>query len=108
MAEVLQFLIDYGYIVLFLWVALDQAALPVHSIPMLVGAGALAGLGELSLALVFVITMLACLPINHFWFWLGRLERTGALIVHPYRTRLLRAKYRGSVSKTGPPVGGGG
>ena len=80
MAEVLQFLIDYGYIVLFLWVALDQAALPIPSIPMLVGAGALAGLGELSLALVFVITMLACLPINHFWFWLGRLR--GARVLH--------------------------
>ena len=80
MAEVLQFLIDYGYVVLFLWVLLDQAALPIPSIPMLVGAGALAGLGELSLAVVFAVTMLACLPINHFWFWLGRLR--GARVLH--------------------------
>lgn len=80
MAEVLQFLIDYGYLVLFLWVALDQAALPIPSVPMLVGAGALAGLGELSLTLVFAVTLLASVPINHFWFWLGRLR--GARVLH--------------------------
>lgn len=80
MTEVLQFLIEYGYIVLFLWVALDQAALPIPSVPMLIGAGALAGLGELSLTLVFLITMLASVPINHFWYWLGRLR--GARVLH--------------------------
>lgn len=80
MAEVLQFLIDYGYLVLFLWVFLDQAALPIPSIPLLVGAGALAGLGELSLALVFLVTLLASIPVNHFWFWLGNLR--GARVLH--------------------------
>ncbi len=80
MAEVLQFLIDYGYIVLFLWVALDQAALPIPSVPLLVAAGALAGLGELSLTMVFIITLLATIPVNQFWYWLGRLR--GARVLH--------------------------
>jgi membrane protein DedA with SNARE-associated domain len=80
MAEVLQFLIEYGYLVLFLWVALDQAALPIPSIPLLVAAGALAGLGELSLGLVFLVTLLASIPINQFWYWLGRLR--GARVLH--------------------------
>ena len=80
MAEVLQFLIEYGYILLFLWVALDQAALPIPSIPLLVAAGALAGLGELSLSVVILVTMLASIPINQFWFWLGRLR--GARVLH--------------------------
>jgi membrane protein DedA with SNARE-associated domain len=80
MSEVLQFLIEYGYIVLFLWVALDQAALPIPSIPVLIGAGALAGMGELSLAIVLVVTLLAAIPINLFWFWLGRLR--GARVLH--------------------------
>tara|TARA_R110002072_G_scaffold1780_5_gene14691 strand:- start:39411 stop:40217 length:807 start_codon:yes stop_codon:yes gene_type:complete len=80
MLETLQFLIDYGYIVLFVWVALDQAALPIPSIPLLIAAGALAGLGELSLPLVFAVTLLASIPINMFWFWLGRLR--GARVLH--------------------------
>ena len=80
MAEALQFLIDYGYIVLFLWVALDQAALPIPSIPLLIAAGALAGLGELSLFGVIAVTLIAAIPINMFWFWLGQLR--GARVLH--------------------------
>ena len=80
MTEVLQFLIDYGYIVLFLWVALDQAALPIPSVPLLVAAGALAGIGELSLGIVFAVTLVASVPINQFWFWLGRLR--GSRVLH--------------------------
>jgi membrane protein DedA with SNARE-associated domain len=80
MAEVLQFLIQYGYIVLFLWVALDQAALPIPSVPLLIAAGALAGMGELSLSLVIAVSLIASIPINMFWFWLGRLR--GARVLH--------------------------
>lgn len=80
MAELYQFLVEYGYIVLFLWVALDQAALPIPSIPLLVFAGALSGLGELSLGLVFLTTLIAAIPINQFWFWLGNLR--GARVLH--------------------------
>lgn len=80
MPEVLQFLIEYGYLVLFLWVALDQAALPIPSIPLLIAAGALAGMGELSLPGVIGVTLLASIPINMFWFWLGRLR--GARVLH--------------------------
>ncbi len=47
MTEALQFLVEYGYLILFLWVALDQAALPIPSIPLLVVGGAMAGAGEL-------------------------------------------------------------
>ena len=39
MAESLQFLIDYGYIVVFVWVLLDQLGLPIPAIPLMLAAG---------------------------------------------------------------------
>ena len=36
-----QFLATHGYLIIFAWVFLDQAALPVPSIPLLIAAGAL-------------------------------------------------------------------
>lgn len=80
MTELLQFLTEYGYLVLLIWVALDQAALPIPSIPLLIGAGALAGMGQLSLPIVIAVTLLASIPVNMFWFWLGRLR--GARVLH--------------------------
>jgi membrane protein DedA with SNARE-associated domain len=80
MTEFLQFLIDHGYTVIFVWVALDQAGLPLPAIPLLLAAGALVGMGELSLPLVLVTCALASVPIDAFWFWLGR--KRGARVLH--------------------------
>ena len=57
MTEFLQFLLDHGYVVIFCWVALDQAGLPLPTLPLLLAAGALAGTGELSLLGIFVVCM---------------------------------------------------
>jgi membrane protein DedA with SNARE-associated domain len=80
MTEVLQFLIEHGYLVLFAWIALDQAGLPLPTLPLLLAAGALAGTGELSLLGIFVVCTLATVPIDLFWFWLGRLR--GVRVLH--------------------------
>lgn len=80
MPEVLQFLIDHGYTVIFVWVALDQAGLPLPTLPLLLAAGALAGMGELSLPLVLLVCVIATIPIDLFWFWLGRLR--GVRVLH--------------------------
>jgi membrane protein DedA with SNARE-associated domain len=53
MNEVAQFLIQQGYIVLFLWVLFAQLGLPVPIVPILLAAGALAGFGKLNFGLVF-------------------------------------------------------
>ena len=76
MTEGLQFLIEHGYLVLFAWIALDQAGLPLPTLPLLLAAGALAGTGELSLLGIFVVCTLATVPIDLFWFWLGLTETT--------------------------------
>lgn len=80
MTEFLQFLIEHGYLVIFVWVALDQAGLPLPALPLLLAAGALAGMGELNLPLILLACVAASLPIDLFWFWLGRLR--GVRVLH--------------------------
>ncbi len=72
MNEFMQFLIEYGYLLIFVWVALDQAGLPLPAVPLLLAAGALAGIGELSLILIILTTIIAAVPIDFFWYLVGR------------------------------------
>ena len=53
MNGILQFLVHYGYAMLFVWVFAEQIGVPVPSAPLLLAAGALVGSGKLSAALVF-------------------------------------------------------
>jgi membrane protein DedA with SNARE-associated domain len=71
MEAIVESLIQYGYWILFAWVLLDQLALPVPALPMLLAAGALAGEGHLHVALCVVIVVLACMPANVVWYQLG-------------------------------------
>jgi len=80
MTDFLQFLVAHGYLVIFAWVALDQAGLPLPALPLLLAAGALAGTGELSILAILVVCALAAVPIDLFWFWLGRLR--GVRVLH--------------------------
>ena len=68
----MQFLIEYGYILLFLLVFLDQVGLPLPSLPGVLAAGALAGTGEMSFPVVIALTVLACVPADFMWYYLGR------------------------------------
>ena len=72
MTEFLQFLVAHGYVVIFAWVALDQAELPLPTLPLLLAAVALAGTGELSLLGIFVVCTLAVVSLD--LFWVGRLR----------------------------------
>jgi len=72
MTEFLQFLVAHDYVVIFAWVALDQAELPLPTLPLLLAAVALAGTGELSLLGIFVVCTLAVVSLD--LFWVGRLR----------------------------------
>jgi membrane protein DedA with SNARE-associated domain len=80
MSELLSFLVEHGYTIIFLWVALDQAGLPLPAIPLLLAAGALAGMGQLTLPTVLLVCVVASVPIDAFWYWLGR--RRGARVLN--------------------------
>ena len=47
-ADIFQVLIAHGYLVVFAWVLLDQAGLPLPAVPLMLAAGALVGMGDLS------------------------------------------------------------
>src|SRR6202011_5986797 len=72
MHEVLEFLLRYGYLVLFANVLLEQAGLPIPAIPTLLAMGALTGLGQFSLVADLGLAVAACLAADTVWFQLRR------------------------------------
>jgi membrane protein DedA with SNARE-associated domain len=75
----LDFLVRYGYVVLFVVVLGEQLGLPLVGAPVLMAAGALAGVGRFSLPLAVGLAVSACLVGDLVWFELGR--RRGAPIL---------------------------
>lgn len=72
MNDALQVLVQYGYVVLFAFVLVEQIGLPIPAVPILLGVGALAGAGRMSLALALGAVLAASLPPDLVWYELGR------------------------------------
>ena len=79
MNDVVQVLVQYGYVVLFAFVLVEQIGLPIPSVPVLLGVGAVAGGGRMSLALALGVVLAASLPPDLVWYRLGR--RRGSRIL---------------------------
>ena len=94
MNEAIQFLIEYGYVLLFGWVLIEQMGLPVPAVPLLIAAGALAGSGKMNFALAAGLAVTAVLLADIFWYYLGR-YRGGRVfetaMPHISRTRFMRS-----------------
>lgn len=80
MDDALQWLARHGYVALFLAVLGEQAGLPVPAIPILLGVGAMAGLGLLSLPAVVLVAVAAAVTGDLGWYWLAR--RHGRAMLH--------------------------
>ena len=80
MDHTLAFMLRHGYTVLFLWVAAEQVGLPLPALPLLLGAGALAAAGKMSLAGILGVGVAACLVSDGGWYLIGRLR--GIRILH--------------------------
>ena len=80
MADTLQFVVHYGYALLFLWVLFEQGGLPIPATPLLLAAGALAGQGRMHMALVILAGTAACLGADIFWYAFGK--RRGAVVLN--------------------------
>ena len=65
-------LLEHATWFLFAWVFCNQAGVPVPVVPALLGAGALAGSGHLSVAVVTGIAVGASLAADLTWYGLGR------------------------------------
>jgi membrane protein DedA with SNARE-associated domain len=72
MKQVILFLAENGYAVLFFWILAEQSGLPVPATPVLLAAGALAGQGKLTWTLALAASVFALVIADNFWFQVGR------------------------------------
>jgi membrane protein DedA with SNARE-associated domain len=67
-----QFALTHGVALLFIWILLQQAGVPIPSAPLLIAVGSLASNGRLRLAPSLVAAFTACLLADGFWYRVGR------------------------------------
>lgn len=63
--------LHYGYLIVFLWVLVEQLGVPVPSTPILLTAGTLTVTHHMHLELLLVAGMVACAISDSVWFRLG-------------------------------------
>jgi membrane protein DedA with SNARE-associated domain len=68
----LEFVERHGYALLFLWILVEQSAIPLPSAPLLLVAGAFIRTGRLQLVPAMLCCFLAALIADSIWFELGR------------------------------------
>src|SRR2546428_7353958 len=119
-------LVGCGCVVVLGWSSAERMGSRFPAAPVLLAAGALAGTGRLSLALVLVLAALASLGSDTIWYWIGRtrggrvlgwlcrialepdscVRRTQSVFsVHGARS-LLVAKFVPGFSTAAPPLAG--
>ena len=72
-------LADHGHLAVFLLVFADQAGLPFPGEFLLIGAGALAATGTMSLPVTFALGVVASVLADLLWYELGRRRGAGIL-----------------------------
>ncbi|GAB2535214.1 DedA family protein/thiosulfate sulfurtransferase GlpE [Rhodanobacter koreensis] len=77
--EIIALIAQYGLLLVFLNVLVEQAGVPVPAVPTMVVAGALAANGRLALAGVVLAAVLACLLSDLAWYWAGRRFGSGVM-----------------------------
>ena len=77
--ELIALIAQYGLLVVFFNVLVEQAGVPVPAVPTLIVAGALASSGRLPVAGVVLAALLACLLSDLAWYWAGRRFGAGVM-----------------------------
>ena len=72
MHELLEFVLRHGYLLIFAWVLVEQAGLPVPSVPLLLAAGALSGSGQFNFFICLFFSVLGSVCADLIWYELGR------------------------------------
>jgi membrane protein DedA with SNARE-associated domain/rhodanese-related sulfurtransferase len=122
----LHILRTYGYLLLFTWVLVEQAGIPLPATPILVAAGALAAEHELSFGVALMVSLVATLISDSAWFLVGRryghyvlrllcklsmepticVRRTQDSFGRRRQVTLLTAKFVPGLATLAPPVAG--
>jgi len=126
MAATWEFVMRHGYGLVFAAVLAEQLGLPVPTAPVLVLAGALAGLGHFSLGMFFLLGVAASLIADFVWYELGRrrgdqilgllcrlslepstcVRRTAGTLERWGPAALLVAKFVPGLNTVAPPLAG--
>jgi membrane protein DedA with SNARE-associated domain/rhodanese-related sulfurtransferase len=69
---IIELIAEYGLLLVFLNVLVEQAGAPLPAVPTLVVAGALSSTGKLPLGAVILVALIACLLADLAWYWAGR------------------------------------
>jgi membrane protein DedA with SNARE-associated domain/rhodanese-related sulfurtransferase len=72
MNETLQFVVRHGYLLVFAWVFVEQAGLPIPSAPLLLAIGALSGMNRMNLGLAVTIAAFAAIASDSMWYEISR------------------------------------
>jgi membrane protein DedA with SNARE-associated domain/rhodanese-related sulfurtransferase len=72
MSSVLALLVRHAYSLLFGWVLIEQAGIPVPSVPLMLAAGTMSAAHKLHLEYALPLVLLACLISDSMWYFLGR------------------------------------
>jgi len=72
MTHAAQFALAHGAALLFTWILLQQAGVPIPSAPLLIAVGSLASYGRLHLVPSLAAALTACLLADGFWYRVGR------------------------------------
>jgi len=72
MPKLMLLLQQYGLLILFANVLLEQIGLPIPAFPMLIVAGALAMNGQMVWVECLLVSLLACMVSDNLWFTAGR------------------------------------
>src|SRR5579884_2741948 len=71
MRDFLDFMLKYGYWVLFFNIFAEQLAIPIPTTPVFLAMGALAGLGKFSFAFTLCVAVLGAISADLIWYRLG-------------------------------------
>lgn len=72
MADLGILLAQYGYLIVVAFILFEQLGLPLPASPVMLALGAVAGAGHLSLSLLLILGVVACVTADSIWFFLGR------------------------------------
>jgi membrane protein DedA with SNARE-associated domain/rhodanese-related sulfurtransferase len=72
MANLILLLQEYGVLIVFGVVLIEQLGLPIPAFPVLIVAGAMSVDGDTRWPLVLAVAIVACLISDYFWFRAGR------------------------------------
>lgn len=72
MITLMQFLVEYGVLFVFLYVLAEQAGVPIPAFPVLMAAGAVASRGALDAGSMLGAAVGACLLADTLWYLVGR------------------------------------